>query len=663
MERAKIQRKENADHEHSVINSSLMQQPANINSAQATETQISENLEPQYAHNFADISVFAPGHTVQRKAAPKTTDATEPDLNSRIQASAGSGIPLEQNIQTQLETGIGADLSGVRVHTDSEANKLSHELHANAFTTGNDIYFRQGLYNPTSSDGMRLLAHETTHTVQQANGAVDGVSWGGGVKVSDPNDRFEQAAEATANNFVNSSPVGVAPTGGSSNAGVVQREAVVEEEEKDKLEKPKPEEELQLERDSSSVNLSIQRDPTPAAATPPASPTPTSAPVVWKPPFDLPQASKKYEAGIRLLAVSQQLDELQESMGDLDHSQVEGANKGIKALLEPMRSEDALTQDDVNKLEIASGFAKTAADSGRQAISGLISTALAQISIADTSDMDNLQENLDEEMRKAFLQGTDTSRISQIKSAIGAIKEYKGHAEKVAGWATKANILLKSTKLKEFLEAFGKRSKQLDTGLKYVGNVLDAAKFIDGLLGDQGPGQSSNDIAKFETSIKGIDFAMGFASAVPGLGQLWTYYYKPLTEACIKHLKYILRLQDEQKRDLTMVGWMTDEKKGRGPGGVPIIPPSLMSAFPGGQSVLNYMYLLVNGGAATMTPEVETFFVTHKDLFNAGAEKKDEIDTEWHFFRKTTSPNLVNWIPRNVNTVWAMLYGNMQKNI
>jgi hypothetical protein len=260
MERAKIQRKENADHEQSAINSSSMQQTKNTHSAQAAETQMPENLEPQYAHDFANISVFAPEHTVQRKAAPKTTDATEPNLNARIQASAGSGTPLESTIQTQLETGIGADLSSVRVHTDSEANKLSHELHANAFTTGNDIYFRQGLYNPNSSDGMRLLAHEATHTVQQANGAVDGVSWGGGVKVSDPNDRFEQAAEATANNFVNSSPVGAMPTGGSSGAGVVQREAVVEEDEKEKLERPEEEKELQMQRDSSNT-LAIQRDP------------------------------------------------------------------------------------------------------------------------------------------------------------------------------------------------------------------------------------------------------------------------------------------------------------------------------------------------------------------------------------------------------------------
>ena len=280
---------------------------------------------------------------------------------------------------------------------------------------------------------------------------------------------------------------------------------------------------------------------------------------------------------------------------------------------------------------------------------------------ADTSGMDNLRENLDEEMRKAFLGGSDPSRIAKIKAALDAIGKYKGHADKVVEWATKANSVLSSAKLKEFLETFGKNSKKLGEGLKIVGQVLDAAKLITSLTSDQGPGQSANDVAKFEAGIAGIDLVMGFASAVPGLGQLWSGYYKPLTEACIKHVKYILKMADEQKRDLTLLGWMTDQGKGRGPGGVPIILPSLMSAFPGGQSVLNYMYPLVNGGTATMSADVEQFFITHKDLFNAGAEKNDSIDTEWHFFKKDTSPNLIPWITRNAGTVWAMLYGNMQK--
>ena len=60
-----------------------------------------------------------------------------------------------------------ADFSAVRVHTNAESNTLNQKLNSRAFTTGKDIYFRQGEYNPGSSAGRELLAHEMTHVVQQ----------------------------------------------------------------------------------------------------------------------------------------------------------------------------------------------------------------------------------------------------------------------------------------------------------------------------------------------------------------------------------------------------------------------------------------------------------------------------------------------------------------
>ncbi len=66
-----------------------------------------------------------------------------------------------------MESGFGADFSQVRVHTDDRAVSLSQDLSAQAFTHGSDIYFNQGKYDPGSSAGSHLLAHELTHTVQQ----------------------------------------------------------------------------------------------------------------------------------------------------------------------------------------------------------------------------------------------------------------------------------------------------------------------------------------------------------------------------------------------------------------------------------------------------------------------------------------------------------------
>ena len=97
---------------------------------------------------------------------------SQADITRRIQAKQGGGTPLPGGVRRQLEQGLNADLSRVRVHTDTEAHKLSLSVGAVAFTTGSDIFFQQGRYDPASRAGLELLAHEVTHTVQQAQGRV-----------------------------------------------------------------------------------------------------------------------------------------------------------------------------------------------------------------------------------------------------------------------------------------------------------------------------------------------------------------------------------------------------------------------------------------------------------------------------------------------------------
>jgi hypothetical protein len=67
---------------------------------------------------------------------------------------------------------MGADFSGVKVHTDSQSDQLNKSIQAKAFTTGQDVFFRQGAYEPSSQGGQELIAHELTHVVQQNGGAV-----------------------------------------------------------------------------------------------------------------------------------------------------------------------------------------------------------------------------------------------------------------------------------------------------------------------------------------------------------------------------------------------------------------------------------------------------------------------------------------------------------
>lgn len=81
-------------------------------------------------------------------------------------------------LKSRMESGFGADFSDVRLHTDTSAARMSSSIRANAFTSGNDIYFASGKYDPSSRSGQHLIAHELTHTLQQS-GKVARESSGG----------------------------------------------------------------------------------------------------------------------------------------------------------------------------------------------------------------------------------------------------------------------------------------------------------------------------------------------------------------------------------------------------------------------------------------------------------------------------------------------------
>jgi hypothetical protein len=137
------------------------------------------------------------GAAVQRQTT-SAEQAESGDLAQRLQAASRGGRALASGVQRRLEAGLGASLAGVRVHTGGEADSLSRAVQAVAFTTGSNIFFRTGTYNPSTPQGMHLLAHEAAHTVQQARGPVSGAPHPGGVSISDPTDRFERAAETAA---------------------------------------------------------------------------------------------------------------------------------------------------------------------------------------------------------------------------------------------------------------------------------------------------------------------------------------------------------------------------------------------------------------------------------------------------------------------------------
>lgn len=93
--------------------------------------------------------------------------AAVPVSAQRLSATKGQGSALPAATLREMSQAFGQDFHNVRIHTTSQAEELNQDLRAQAFTNGQDVYFGPGKYNPETTDGKRLLAHELTHVVQQ----------------------------------------------------------------------------------------------------------------------------------------------------------------------------------------------------------------------------------------------------------------------------------------------------------------------------------------------------------------------------------------------------------------------------------------------------------------------------------------------------------------
>lgn len=112
----------------------------------------------------------SPARRIRRMPATIGAEGGEVDrgTESAIAASRGSGSPLADDVRRSMESGFSADFSRVRIHTDARSDSLARGMQATAFTTGSDIFFSEGAYQPGSRSGQELLAHELTHVVQQS---------------------------------------------------------------------------------------------------------------------------------------------------------------------------------------------------------------------------------------------------------------------------------------------------------------------------------------------------------------------------------------------------------------------------------------------------------------------------------------------------------------
>lgn len=110
---------------------------------------------------------------VQRKASSSATASAggaAPGLDAAtLQSSAGA--PLHAGVRSDFESRFDRDFGAVRVHDGSADALNARAIGAQAFAHGRDIYFDAGKYEPDSTAGKHLLAHELTHVVQQGAAA------------------------------------------------------------------------------------------------------------------------------------------------------------------------------------------------------------------------------------------------------------------------------------------------------------------------------------------------------------------------------------------------------------------------------------------------------------------------------------------------------------
>jgi hypothetical protein len=155
-------------------------------------TTLVAQLEPAYA--VAGV--------IQRKA--RDASGVAGDAEPAIAAAAtSSSAALPAPLLRKFEASLGAELSGVRIHTGGASADAAHAVGARAYTLGQGIHFGAGQYDPSSAGGEHLIAHEVAHTVQQRGGAAVRQHK---LEVSAPGDAAEHEADRAADAMVAGRP-------------------------------------------------------------------------------------------------------------------------------------------------------------------------------------------------------------------------------------------------------------------------------------------------------------------------------------------------------------------------------------------------------------------------------------------------------------------------
>ncbi|MGI4788789.1 MAG: eCIS core domain-containing protein [Janthinobacterium lividum] len=417
---------------------------------------------------------------------------------------------------------------------------------------------------------------------------------------------------------------------------------------------------------SATAPIMVQRSP---EDQPHASP-------VWHVPFELGDAADHAKAALMLVQMLGKFEELKDTLPDDDsQKQIKAQQDFLMSQAQKMTSgEGALTQDEVNQLAIGTGLVKAQYDVLLETMKARVVSLLSQMFTAVPEDPQvtaGREADLAEALHDAYQKTTVTDRVKQISAVLTSMKEYDSQAGDMAGKAKQGADLLGMVKTAKKLEGVNKLLGQAKDYLGKSLDVLDKAGSVLTLLGadNQLAGDGANTISRARAGFELVDWTVGkLASEVPIVGALWTDYYKPAIDACLKGIEKLLPQVDYSERMTNYLMWAGNaEAWKRGSNIAPLLPsdPLTLSHFPGGQPVLDLMFQLVNEGDPKMTPAAQTFFIKQHTLFSAAGIGEIAIQSNWHLLSPSTygdpdsAPNLLPWLQKNKDTVWAMLYGSI----
>ncbi len=128
--------------------------------------------------------------TERERTARSSRIVEEAKRGQQLDAPQQPGEVLPARLRVEMERRLGGDFSRVIIHRDERRN--TQRLQAKAYTYGRHIVFHEGAYQPGSSEGRELLAHELAHAKLGAP-APDTTR---PIRITQPGDIEERSAQA-----------------------------------------------------------------------------------------------------------------------------------------------------------------------------------------------------------------------------------------------------------------------------------------------------------------------------------------------------------------------------------------------------------------------------------------------------------------------------------